>query len=144
VSFPAPAAGTVIAYSFLWQNEAQAGHLEGRKRRPCAVLVVVTTTESRNPEVVVAPITHRQPEFDDGAVELPPRVRLHLGLDGERSWVVLTQFNHFTWPGFDLRSISPDRPEYVYGMLPPAFFNRLIEKFNELRRQRRVAAVSRD
>lgn len=144
MNFPAPVAGMVIAYSFLWVNEAQEGHAEGRKNRPCAVLLVVTDPKHHNPSVVVAPITHRRPEVADGAVEVPHRVRQYLGLDGERSWVVLTEFNHFAWPGFDLRLISPSRPEHVYGLLPPAFFDVLIQKFKHLRQENRAAVVPRD
>lgn len=144
MNFPAPAPGMVIAYSFLWMNEASEGHAEGRKRRPCAVLLVVTSTKNDNPAVVVAPITHRRPEITEGAIEIPPRVRRHLGLDDEPSWVVLTEYNHFTWPGFDLRLISPSRPEHVYGLLPPAFFDLLVQKFKQLRAEHKVGAVSRD
>ena len=31
MNFPVPVAGIVIAYSFLWVNEAREGHAEGRK-----------------------------------------------------------------------------------------------------------------
>lgn len=31
MNFPAPVAGMVIAYSFLWANEAQEGHAESQK-----------------------------------------------------------------------------------------------------------------
>ena len=31
MNFPVPVAGMVIAYSFLWVNEAREGHAEGRK-----------------------------------------------------------------------------------------------------------------
>jgi hypothetical protein len=36
------------------------------------------------------------------AVEIPLRVKEHLRLDSERSWVILNEVNVFTWPGFDL------------------------------------------
>lgn len=78
------------------------------------------------------------------AVEIPPRVKEHLGLDGERSWVILDEVNIFTWPGFDLRPIRRDETRIDYGLLPPKFFDRLIDKFKELRSRGKVAGASRD
>jgi len=40
------------------------------------------------------------------AVEIPLRVKEHLGLDSECSWVIPEEVNVFTWPGFDLRPIK--------------------------------------
>ena len=97
------------------------------------------------PEVgVVAPITHSPPHDRNVAVEIPRRVKEHLGLDGERSWVILEEVNIFTWPGFDLRPIRRGETRIDYGLLPPKFFDSLIEKFKELRSQGKVAGASRD
>ena len=71
-------------------------------------------------------------------------MKQHLGLDSERSWVILDEVNIFTWPGFDLRPIRRGESRIDYGILPPKFFDRLIEKFTELRQQDKVAAASRD
>ncbi len=46
------------------------------------------------------------PHDPNVAVEIPLRVKEHLGLDSERSWVILEEVNIFTWPGFDLRPIK--------------------------------------
>ena len=46
-------------------------------------------------------------------------VKRHLGLDDERSWIVVAEGNEFDWPGYDLRKIGrSDR--YDYGFLPPS------------------------
>ena len=52
-------------------------------------------------------------------IEIPRRVKEHLGLDDERSWIVLDEFNVFTWPGFDLRPIKDRGGRVDYGFLPP-------------------------
>ena len=53
-----------------------------------------------------------------------------LGLDGERSWVMLSEWNEFAWPGPDLRRLPGG--SVVHGMLPPAQFAVLRERFLSL------------
>ncbi|HUA24359.1 MAG TPA: hypothetical protein VMA54_09605 [Steroidobacteraceae bacterium] len=145
--FPEPEVGLVISYSYLWKEEEEQGLAEGRKDRPCAIVLTVevrAAKSNRRKQVAVAPITHSPPHDPNVAVEIPPRVKEHLGLDGERSWVILEEVNVFTWPGFDLRPIRRGETRIDYGLLPPKFFDRLIEKFKELRSQGKVAGASRD
>jgi hypothetical protein len=86
--FPEPQVGLVISYSYLWSEEAEQGQIEGRKDRPCAIIVAlehaISETEHRK-QVVVVPITHSPPRDLASCVEIPPRVKAHLGLDSERS-----------------------------------------------------------
>jgi len=37
------------------------------------------------------------------AVEISHETKRRLGLDDDRSWIVLTEANRFAWPGPDLR-----------------------------------------
>jgi len=39
--FPEPQVGLVISYSYLWSEEAERGQIEGRKDRPCAIIVAL-------------------------------------------------------------------------------------------------------
>jgi hypothetical protein len=55
-------------------------------------------------------------------------VKQHLGLDDDRSWIVVAEGNEFLWPGYDLRQ-RPHSARYDYGFLPPRFFNRVVEAF---------------
>jgi len=87
MGYPEPELGLVISYSYLWSEEAAAGHAEGRKTRPCAILLVIQQPEGEPPRVTVAPITHSPPHDSGVAIEIPTRVKRHLGLDSERSWV---------------------------------------------------------
>jgi hypothetical protein len=98
VSFPAPRPGLVIRYSYLWADEAASGRDEGIKDRPCAVVLVVFDEHGRQ-RVQVLPVTHRAPTDPRDGLEIPQPVKARLGLDGERSWIVLTEMNDFTWPG---------------------------------------------
>jgi hypothetical protein len=41
--FPEPQPGLVISYAYLWSEEAEQGRIEGRKDRPCAIVVGVET-----------------------------------------------------------------------------------------------------
>jgi hypothetical protein len=116
---PDPFPGLVISYSYLWRSEYKAGREEGVKDRPCAV-ILSKKTSGEDIIVTVAAIMHTEPENLDMAVEIPLKVKEHLNLDSERSWIVCSEVNRFIWPGPDLRRI-PDRKEdpYRYGVLPP-------------------------
>jgi hypothetical protein len=78
------------------------------------------------------------------AIEIPVRVKQHLGLDDERSWIVLDEINDFLWPGYDLRPIPGSKPERMeYGILPPRFFDHVREAFVALARARRLKPTPR-
>lgn len=129
---PDPVPGLVISYAFLWSHEHEAGIEEGRKDRPCAIVVATQDDQTGEFRTIVAPITHDPPENPTMAVEIPPMIKDHLGLDTQRSWVVCSELNRFTWPGFDLRPV-PGRPgKFNYGMLPKAFFETIKQRILEL------------
>jgi hypothetical protein len=94
--------------------------------------------------VTVVPVTHTPPRDLADAVEIPPALKAHLGLDDERSWIVVTETNDFLWPGPDLRPIPGTRPaRFAYGMLPDRFFTYVREKILEAHLRRRLARVPR-
>jgi hypothetical protein len=144
MAFPEPEVGLVVSYSYLWSEEAAKGRVEGRKDRPCAIVLSVKPSEGKSPTVVVVPITHSPPRDPSAALEIPQTVKHHLGLDSETSWIVLDDFNVFTWPGYDLRPIPNRNGRYEYGLLPPKLFAVLVRKFKELRRAGKGAQTSRD
>jgi hypothetical protein len=134
LSFPQPVAGLVIRYSYLWRSEHLRGQEEGVKDRPCAVILVTADNEG-DKIVTVLPITYTPPQNPALAVEIPHATKCRLGLDDERSWIVLTEANRFVWPGPDLRfSRSGDTESVAYGLLPSGLFNELKHKL--------VAAIS--
>jgi len=127
---PQPVPGLVIRYSYLWHAEQLQGREEGQKDRPCAIVAAIRSDESGSTRVLVLPITHRPPEQPNLAVEIPVKVKRHLKLDDAPSWAVLTEWNEFVWPGPDLRRV-PDAgaSSVAYGMLPPALFATIRDRF---------------
>ncbi len=110
---------------------------------PCAV---VLTTRDRAGEtvVVVLPVTHAPPRDRTLAVEIPAETKRRLGLDDDRSWIVVTDANRFIWPGPDLRPSRPgDAASVAYGMLPAAVYQELLGKFIRAVEARLAAAVPR-
>ena len=138
MSFPEPYPGLVIRYSYLWRREYEAGREEGTKDRPCAIVMSVVNDDDER-VVMVLPITHSPPANASDAVEIPTQTKNRLGLDSERSWIVITEANEFIWPGPDLRPLpGSDASNIAYGALPPRLFNHVRDTFLARRRQDRV------
>lgn len=143
MALPTPVPGLIISYAYLWRTQQQAGSAEGRKDRPCAI-VVATKDEDGDTLVYVAPITHVAPPAGSG-LEVPPTVKRRLGLDAERSWIITDELNRFVWPGYDLRPIAPDRPDrFHWGFLPVELFESLKAAVLRHQRARRLGVVERD
>lgn len=128
MGFPTPEPGLVLNYAYLWHHEHRTGQEEGRKNRPSVIVLCVTRTEDDATVVTVLPITHSPPFDPRAAVEIPPAVKRHLGLDDERSWIVVDEGNEFVWPGYDLRKVQKTNA-YAFGFLPPRLFNAVREAF---------------
>lgn len=124
----------VVRYAYLWRREHAQGLEEGAKDRPCAVLLAVID-EAGDRKVVVLPVTHTPPSDPAHAVEIPAATKSRLGLDDERSWIVITEANRFTWPGPDLRPMNSGA--VVYGELPADLFRKVREKWLALSASRR-------
>jgi hypothetical protein len=143
VPLPDPVPGLVIRYSYLWMEEHRRGQEEGVKDRPCAV-ILVTADDEGDRVVTVLPITHTPPANSALAVEIPHSTKRRLGLDDERSWIVLTEVNRFVWPGPDLRLSEPGYMASVaYGLLPRALFKELTLKFRAVLDARLARVVPR-
>lgn len=133
----------VIRYSYLWLREHRQGLDEGSKDRPCAIILALTGDDD-DMQVLVVPITHNPPESPSHAMELPLAVKRHLGLDGERSWIVYSESNLFVWPGPDLRRAAGRGDSSIsYGFLPPKLYAELRRRFLELEAITRGNRVSR-
>jgi hypothetical protein len=144
VALPDPIPGLVIRYSYLWYREHQQGREEGQKDRPCAIVAAVRSDKSGSQRVLVLPVTHRPPADAKFAIEIPARVKERLRLDTTRSWVVLSEWNEFAWPGPDLRrATGGDERSIAYGLLPPGLFNSIRDQFLELAGRRGARRVQR-
>lgn len=140
MSLPVPHPGLVISYSYLWADEHRHGQEEGRKDRPCAIVVARQTAGGETVATVV-PITHTPPHDLASALELPASIKKHLGLDDERSWIILDEVNDFFWPGPDLRPVEPGK--IAYGVLPPGFFRKMRDLLLKIHAKRKLALVRR-
>lgn len=138
---PEPAPGLVIRYDYLWRDEAMRGRQEGPKDRPCAIVVARLANEGKDAYVLLAPITHSQPANPKAAIEIPPRVKQHLGLDDARSWIVTAELNSVAWT--DAGIVPATRSRWDYGFLPPKLTTNLIERVREQQQQRALKIVDR-
>jgi hypothetical protein len=94
--------------------------------------------------VTVLPITHTPPKNAALALEIPSVVKQRLCLDADRSWVVLSEGNEFTWPGPDLRpQPGKDLSSAAYGFLPSRLFDEVLKRFIALAKTGLAQKVSR-
>ena len=144
MALPDPHPGLVISYSYLWAREHRTGQEEGLKERPCAIVVARHVVGDRT-LVTVVPLTHAPPRDPHAAIEIPPQIKAHLGLDDQPSWIVVSEVNGFIWPGPDLRRVAgSDPPRFDYGVLPPGFFRKVRDQLLAEYTARRVQAVPRN
>jgi hypothetical protein len=141
VALPEPVPGLVIRYSYLWRREHLEGRDEGRKDRPCAIVAAIRA-QAGEQRVLVLPITHSEPA--GSSIEIPAPVKRRLGLDELRSWIVVSEYNEFLWPGPDLRRApGGDDSSVAYGMLPPALFGAVRQSLLTAISEHRAHAVRR-
>lgn len=141
MAIPDPQTGLVVRFNYLWSREFDRGAREARYPRPCAIVLSYRRATDGALIAMLAPITHSPPGPEDQAIEIPRAVKRRLGLDDQRSWVMIDEVNETGWPGFDLQ---PDtRGQYVYGFIPPALFRRIRDGVVRVVRDRRLKRVQR-
>ncbi len=141
--FPAPKPAQIIRYEYLWETDAKAGREEGGKTRP-VVVVLATQQDGDHLRVIVAPVTHAEPDDPRDGIEIPAATCKRVGLDDRRQWMIAAEVNAFTWPGPDLRPLpGQGAASVVLGYLPPNTFIRLRDRIAELGRGRRLRTVER-
>ncbi|HEX8512863.1 MAG TPA: hypothetical protein VF688_07130 [Allosphingosinicella sp.] len=95
-------------------------------------------------QLLVVPVTTRPPRDGDVAVEMPERVRQHLGLGEERCWIVTDEYTLFTWPGPDIRPIrSGGEIQPRYGSIPAKLFEQVRSKIEAAARAGRLEETKR-
>jgi hypothetical protein len=128
----------VVSYSFLWKREQEKGETSGGKDKPAAI-VIIRSDLGPGERVYVVPITHFGPaQGDQTKIAIPQVVKQRLGLDEERSWIDVSEYNAFVWPGPDLRPTTTSRGAQgqqtcLYGFLPRKFFANIRPALNEYR-----------
>lgn len=145
MSLPTPLPGLVVRYSYLWADDAARGLEEGNKERPAAIVMAVDAPGGDAARVYVLPITHSPPADDLEAMQIPAAVCRAARLDAASSWVILSEFNEFVWPGFDLAVVPGRTPRTIaYGFLTPGFFATMRDRWLALDAAERSKRVPRD
>ena len=140
----------VLSYSYLWNREAEKGGTSGRKDRPAAI-VLVRTDAGPGELVYVVPITHSAPaQGGNTKIPIPQAIKERLGLDEDPSWVDVTEYNIFVWPGYDLKPTKTRRgassskgATCLYGFLPGKFFDKIKPALNAYRLSDKPSLVRR-
>lgn len=141
MAFPDPEPGLVVHFNYLWSREFDRGREEAHYPRPCTIVLAYRRTAEGATMVLLAPITHAAPRPGDRAVEIPPAVKRHLGLDELRSWVMVDEVNETAWPGYDLRTNA--QGQYAYGFIPLTLFGRIKAEMMQVLKASRLRRVPR-
>ncbi|MCA3264974.1 MAG: type II toxin-antitoxin system PemK/MazF family toxin [Azospirillum sp.] len=112
--FPTPEPGLVFRYRYLWTADSVE---TSPKPRPVLAISVDRLADG-NLRVVVAPISSRRPTPGAG-IAIPAATNSRLRLDADESWIVASETNVFTWPGYDLEQ-TPDG-KWSYGFVGQNF-----------------------
>lgn len=126
-----PKSGHILRYVYLFKEEKARGREEGVKERFVAVVGF------EDGQYRVAAITTKG-ERQSSAIALPSEVAKAAGLSPD-SLIVVSEFNRFTWPGYDIRPLMK-KPGYIAGRLPPGFTDKIISEI----KARGAHAVDRD
>jgi hypothetical protein len=139
--------GHVIAYEYLWASQENATE-DGRAAYPAAI-IMARDDLGPAPIAYALGISHSPPKEGQRAMLMPPKLKRHLGLDDEPSWIYTDQLNVFVWPGPDLRpaellSTRPDaRGTCVISALPVDWFAEVQAHLQESYRLKKVYSVKR-
>lgn len=88
-----PKAGDVLRYPYLWARQAGHGEIEGRKTRPCAVVLSLKAGSGQT-ELRLCAVTTQPPQTGTHAVEVPEIEKRRAGLDGDlQLWVIVDEHN---------------------------------------------------
>ncbi|MEP3427975.1 MAG: hypothetical protein ABJL33_15300 [Hyphomicrobiales bacterium] len=88
-----PKVGDIWEYPYLWALQADHGETEGRKARPCA-LALINRKQDNLTEVILVPVTTKEPVAGSHFVEVPQIEKKRAGLDDKmRLWVICDEFN---------------------------------------------------
>ena len=143
MSLPESKSALVIRYAYLWHNEAETGQEEGLKDRPCTI--PLSRKEKNGLELVtVLPVTHTAPDNPDDAIVIPADTARRLGLDHEQSWVMISEYNQFVWPGPDIRSVPfGDQQKWEYGYIPAKLYDKIKNAMIQRLKDKNIIGVRR-
>jgi hypothetical protein len=121
-----PPIGSLIAYEYLWLSQS-AVREDAVKVYPAALIFAKKLIGGVTLAHAVG-VSHKPPAPSEKALEIPRKLKRHLGLDDQPAWIYTDQINQFAWPGYDLRpaewlsSLPRARGTCVIGPLPTDWF----------------------
>jgi hypothetical protein len=120
--------GDIWEYPYLWAWQADHGETEGRKSRPCA-LTLISRKQDKLTEVILVPITTKEPVAGSHFVEVPQIEKRRAGLDERLGlWVICDEFNS-------------DMPEHSYYFEPGGRIGAFSIKFTKQVQAELVRAI---
>jgi len=124
-----PEPGLVILYDFIWKHEQLSGLEDGVKdARPCLIMDTKSGKEPGLIDVLICPISHRPPDENIKAVDLPQDVAKQLGLDNQRMWIKPHAVNdQVFYSGFNM----PRAQQEPLGMMRDDVSEKVIDVYNE-------------
>lgn len=116
---------------YLWARQHDSGEQEGRKSRPTAVGVRLSTASGDR--LILLAITTRMPDAGRHAIEIPETEKRRAGLDtARRQWIILDEYNEdVVEDSFYLH------PDSQIGRFSKAFFLPVMHEFIRLRKETR-------
>lgn len=119
--------GSLIDYQFDWHQESLRGEIEGRKSRPCAVVLRLRNS------FVIMPVTTKRPNVNTLAISFPEieAERLHLERGIER-WVIIEEINIDEIPSYVME------PNAFIGQLSKSFGRQLVEALRQNAKKMKV------
>jgi hypothetical protein len=94
-----PPIGNLVAYEYLWLSQENTRH-DGAKAYPVALISAKKIIASVTLAYAVG-MSHKPPHASEKAIEVPKKLKRHLGLDEDRSWIYTgpAQRIHLAWSG---------------------------------------------
>jgi hypothetical protein len=95
VGEPTPKTGQLVWYPYLWSREREDGETEGRKERPCCLLIPALNPASGKTVLYLLAISTLAPGQGQKAIPIPEIERRRAGLADwkAQSWVYVSEYN---------------------------------------------------
>ena len=142
-----PPIGNLVAYEYLWLSQHNTRE-DGAKVYPVALIFAKKTIASVTLAYAVG-MSHKSPAAFEKAIEVPRKLKRHLGLDERPSWIYTDQLNEFTWSGPELRpaewlsTLPSARGSCIIGALPSNWFALVKQDIIENLKLKRAHVVRR-
>ena len=123
----------MVRFDFLWKEEEEQGHIDGKKDRPCAIILATKPNAEGAQEVILGPITHSPPHEGETGMEIPEKLAHHLKLDDDQSWVKTHQVNTVAWERDRLPYgiVPAHKGEWIFGKLPQSFAKKIFKQIKD-------------